>query len=161
MMRKRLLVVLLVGLASAAHGQQMDQTKPMAMQAGHLGAMTMPFDLSRSRHIFTPSADGGTQDVVSLDRDSQQIAIRMHLQHEAAAFAAGNYADPAAIHGDAMPGLVALRTGAARIHVTFETVEAGGRIRFTCADPDLVQALHAWFQAQVHDHGGDAVMNSP
>jgi hypothetical protein len=61
----------------------------------HLGASVMPFDLARSTHIFTPTADGGTQELVSKDGDPQQIAlIRDHLRKEAAAFARGDFRLP-------------------------------------------------------------------
>jgi len=119
----------------------------------------MPFDLSRSTHVFTPAKYGGTQDVVSKDGDPAQVAlIREHLGREARAFADGNYADPAAIHVNEMPGLQELQAGAARIHVTAADLPKGGRIRFETRDSRLVAALHRWFAAQVHDHGPDAVM---
>lgn len=119
----------------------------------------MPFDIGRSTHVFTPAADGGTQDVVSKDGDPAQITlIRGHLRREAGTFARGDYADPAAIHDGAMPGLAELRVGAARVRVLFEELPDGARLRFTTRDPGLVAALHRWFAAQVADHGADAIM---
>lgn len=89
--------------------------------AGHLGASVMPFDLARSIHVFTPTSDGGTQEVISKDGDPAQIAlIREHLRKEAAAFARGDYSDPTSIHGPAMPGVTELAQGAGRVHVVFE-----------------------------------------
>jgi len=127
--------------------------------AAHLGASVMPFDMARSTHVFTPMLDGGTQEVISKDSDPAQVAlIRSHLRREAAAFAHGDYADPAAIHGRAMPGLVELQAGAAQVRVLFEELPDGARLRFTTRDPGLVVALHRWFAAQVADHGADAVM---
>jgi len=127
--------------------------------AAHLGASVMPFDLGRSTHVFTPMADGGSQDVVSKDGDPAQVVlIRGHLRREAQAFAHGDYADPAAIHGRAMPGLAELRTGAAEVRVLFEELPDGARLRFTTRNRGLVVALHRWFAAQVADHGTDALM---
>lgn len=83
-----------------AHAQPIAQHE----HAAHLGASVMPFDLSRSTHVFAPTADGGTQQVISKDGDPAQIGlIRAHLRKEAAAFARGDYGDPALIHGQAMP----------------------------------------------------------
>lgn len=128
----------------------------------HLGAEVMPFDLARSVHIFTPLKDGGTQDVVSRDGDSTQVdLIRAHLSKEAAAFALGDYSDPSTIHGQAMPGLAELRAGAGRMHVALEHLPEGARLRFKASDPALVAALHGWFEAQVRDHGADAIMHRP
>ncbi|MEO5755435.1 MAG: hypothetical protein ABIQ51_01125 [Mesorhizobium sp.] len=130
--------------------------------AQHLGAEVMPFDLARSVHIFTPLKDGGTQDVVSRDGDPTQVTlIRAHLNKEAAAFAQGDYSDPSAVHGQAMPGLAELRAGDGRMHVAFEQLPEGARLRFKASDPALVAALHDWFAAQVRDHGADAVLRHP
>jgi hypothetical protein len=130
--------------------------------AEHLGAEVMPFDLARSVHIFTPLKDGGTQEVISRDGNPTQVnLIRAHLSKEASAFAQGDYSDPSAIHGQAMPGLAELHASAGRMHVAFELLPKGARVRFKASDPTLVTALHDWFEAQVHDHGADAVMNRP
>ncbi len=119
----------------------------------------MPFDLARGTHIFTPMADGGTQDVVSKDGDTQQIVlVRDHLRKEAAAFAHGDYTDPTSIHGAEMPGLKELKAGADRIRIAFEELPQGARLRFSTRDAALVAALHQWFDAQVREHGANAVM---
>lgn len=80
------------------------------------------------------------------------------MRGEAGAFARGDYADPATIHGQAMPGLAELQAGAARVRVLSEELPDGARLRFTTQDPALVAALHRWFAAQVHDHGDEATM---
>lgn len=88
----------------------------------------------------------------------QAASIRAHLREEAGAFARDDYADPAVIHGQAMPGLAELQSGAARVRVLYEELPDGARLRFTTQDLALTAALHRWFAAQVHDHGADAVM---
>lgn len=127
-------------------------------QVAERGADVMPFDLDRTTHVFTDQADGGTQVVTADDpEDAEQIElIREHLRHEAGAFADGIFDDPATIHGDDMPGLAELRAGADQISVTYEDVPAGGQLTYTTRDPQLVEALHAWFDAQVGDHGEHA-----
>lgn len=130
--------------------------------AVHPGASVMPFDLNRSLHVFSPSPDGGSQLVLSLDGDVAQIdLIRKHLGMEAAAFARGDFSDPASIHGEAMPGLAVLQSGARRVHVRFEPMPQGARLRFETSDPALAGAVHRWFEAQVRDHGADAIMHRP
>lgn len=124
---------------------------------GHLGASVMPFDIGRTVHVFTPDPGGGVQSVLSRDGDPAQVAlIRSHLRKEAVAFARGDYADPAAIHGADMPGLKELQAGATRVRVAYEPVPGGARLRFSSRDPALVAALHRWFAAQLSDHGADA-----
>jgi hypothetical protein len=123
------------------------------------GANVMPFDLERTTHIFESQTDGGLQQVVAdAPGDTEQIAlIRSHLQEEAARFQRGDFDDPAAIHGDSMPGLAALRAGYAQIDVAYSELPDGAQIRYTTDDPAMISALHAWFAAQLSDHGGHAM----
>lgn len=70
------------------------------------GAEVMPFDLDATTHRFDPTPDGGTESAVADDpSDTEQIElIQQHLREEAAAFTRGEFGDPAAIHGEDMPG---------------------------------------------------------
>jgi hypothetical protein len=117
----------------------------------------MPFDLARTHHDFEKRPDGGVQTVTANDpSDSAQVRlIREHLAREAARFSRGDFADPMAIHGHAMPGVAELRAGAGRIRVEAAEIAGGGRIRYTTAEPALLAALHRWFDAQVIDHGSN------
>ena len=119
----------------------------------------MPFDLNRTMHIFEPKPDGGLQTVMVHDGDPQQVAlVRSHLRKEATAFARGDFADPAKIHGMNMPGLAQLRAGATRISVSYTQTTNGASIRYKTSDTHLVAAVHEWFAAQVMDHGAHAMM---
>jgi hypothetical protein len=122
------------------------------------GRTVMPFDLDRTTHRFAKSDTGGVQTVVADDpADDEQIAlVRQHLRSEADRFRGGDFSDPTRIHGDDMPGLQALRSSAGRIAIGYEDTVDGGRITYTTQEPALVAALHAWFDAQVDDHGEHA-----
>jgi hypothetical protein len=123
------------------------------------GAEVMPFDLDRTTHRFDPRASGGVQTVVADEPDAEQVElVRSHLRDEAERFARGDFDDPMAIHGMEMPGLAELRAGAAsgRVTIDYEDVPTGGRLTYHAGERTLVAALHAWFQAQVSDHGGHA-----
>ena len=147
-------VAALLSVSSAFAQHPMHQ-----QQNDHLGASVMPFDLARSTHVFTPTADGGTQDVISKDGGPQHIAlIRDHLRKEATAFAHGDYTDPTSIHGTDMPGLKELKAGADRIRIAIEDLPQGARLQFSTSDAALTVALHQWFDAQVREHGADAIM---
>ncbi len=123
------------------------------------GAMVMPFDLARTRHVFEMTLHGGVQQVVVRSpADTAQIPlIRRHLREEAARFAAGDFSEPMHLHGAAMPGASELADGAAGLHVTYAERPDGAQITFESADPGLVTAVHRWFGAQLSDHGADAV----
>lgn len=122
------------------------------------GRKVMPFDLERTTHRFVKTGTGGVQTVVADDpADTRQIGlVQQHLRSEAERFTRGDFSDPARIHGDGMPGLAALRSSAGRIAIEYATTSDGGRITFSTSEPALVSALHAWFDAQVSDHGGHA-----
>jgi hypothetical protein len=122
------------------------------------GRTVMPFDLDETTHRFTPTGTGGVQDVVA-DRldDARQIElIRVHLRQEAAAFTKGDFGDPARIHGDDMPGLAELKGGHEHIEVRYRERADGATLTYDTRDPALVDALHAWFEAQLGDHGDHA-----
>ena len=127
-------------------------------QVASRGARVMPFDLERTTHIFRPTGRGGVQTVVADNpRDLHQIAlIRQHLRDEVQRFRAGDFSDPAFIHGDDMPGLAQLRAATRDIEIRFAPVASGGRITYSTDDPELVRALHVWFDAQTMDHGRHA-----
>lgn len=119
------------------------------------GAEVMPFDLTRTRHVFESLPEGGLQTVSANDpNDTTQVRlIQAHLRDEAARFARGDFSDPMAIHGHAMPGIEDLRRGANAIRVEYTPQTNGGRIRYATTDPALLAALHRWFEAQRMDHG--------
>ncbi|WP_215610206.1 hypothetical protein [Leptothoe spongobia] len=122
------------------------------------GAQVMPFDLEKTTHHFEPLPDGGLQTVVADSPiDPEQVKlIQSHLKEETAKFQAGDFSDPAAIHGDAMPGLKQLRAGHRNMTVEYTTLPDGGQIRYTTQQPALVAAVHDWFAAQRSDHGHHA-----
>jgi hypothetical protein len=151
--------VLAAGLATtptAGCGDDRDDHRRAAVASR--GQSVMPFDLDRTTHRFTRTGTGGEQTVVADDpTDTVQVGlVQRHLREEAARFARGDFTDPARIHGDHMPGLAELRAGGGRIAIAYEPVSAGGRITYTTTEPALVAALHAWFDAQVSDHGRHA-----
>jgi hypothetical protein len=148
------LALALAGLLAACGGSGASRQDEVAQR----GAEVMPFDLDATTHRFDPTDDGLEQTVVADDPgDGEQVAlIRQHLADEAERFRTGDYSDPAAIHGDAMPGLAELEAGAAAVDVELTDVADGARLTFTTSDPALVDALHRWGAAQTMDHADHA-----
>jgi hypothetical protein len=145
----------LLGAAALAADPASDQRLDAV---AHRGAHVMPFDLERTTHVFESTGDGGVQVVRAKDpADAAQVAlIRAHLAEIAADFARGDFSAPIAIHGEDMPGVAELRAGAARVRVEYAERPDGARIRYASADPELVDAIHRWFAAQLSDHARHA-----
>ncbi|MEX1255133.1 MAG: aspartate carbamoyltransferase [Dehalococcoidia bacterium] len=146
-----------VGRLTAGGGSESDLGDRQA-DVAERGATVMPFDLERTTHVFSQTADGGLQTVTADDpQDAEQVRlIREHLKSEAARFAAGDFSDPAQIHGSAMPGLAELSAAGGAIEIEYSDVPDGAAIRYATEDPALASALHRWFDAQVSDHGDHA-----
>jgi hypothetical protein len=130
-------------------------------QQEHVHGMShavMPFDISKTMHIFTMTDTGGVERVIVRDkRQTDQAAlIQQHLRKEAARFQRGDYSDPATLHGATMPGLKELQAGAKRIDVKYSDLPDGGEITFETNDRHLLTAIHRWFGAQLSEHGPDA-----
>jgi hypothetical protein len=124
------------------------------------GAEVMPFNLKATTHIFTKSQDGGSQRVVAKDpSDEVQIRlIRMHLREIQVEFRRGDFSAPARIHGADMPGLSQLRAAKpGQISIAYRDVVGGGELTYRSGNSKLVSSLHAWFDAQLSDHGPDAM----
>jgi hypothetical protein len=153
-----LAAVILTAATLAGCGGEGDGLADRQAEVARRGAEVMPFDLEATTHRFEPTGTGLVQTVTADDPgDREQIAlIREHLEEEAGRFARGDFDDPATIHGQDMPGLTELREGAGSIDIRFEPRDDGARLTYTTDDPDLIEALHRWADAQVSDHGDHA-----
>lgn len=157
-MRKFLGVSLAAGalavLVSVVVAQEQTRQRDVAAR----GAKVMPFDLEQTTHVFQKLEDGGLQKVVAKDpSNKKQIAlIQSHLREESARFRKGDFSDPAKIHGENMPGLAELKSGAGKFDVVYAPLPDGAQIRYTTKDPALLMAIHHWFDAQLSDHGRHA-----
>lgn len=151
-------VGLLATAALAGCGGDADALAQRQTEVAQRGAEVMPFDLEATTHRFEPTDTGLVQSVVADDPDdTEQIElIRQHLEEEAARFARGDLDDPASIHGEDMPGLAELRSGAADIDIQLVSLDDGARLIYTTDDPALIDALHRWGEAQLSDHGDHA-----
>jgi hypothetical protein len=124
----------------------------------HMSHEVMPFDMSKTLHVFKMTEEGGIERVIAKDAgDAEQIGlIQHHLMHEASRFQQGDYSDPRKLHGAAMPGLQELEAGANRVRITYSSRPDGAEIDFFTSDPHLLTAIHRWFGAQLSEHGADA-----
>ncbi len=118
------------------------------------GADVMPFSLEKTLHVFNKTDNGGVQQVIAKDAgDSEQITlIRKHLAEIAAHFTKGDFSGPKRIHGNDMPGVKELSLGAGRVHFGYRDLPNGGQIDYVTEAPELIAAIHLYFDAQLSDH---------
>ena len=124
------------------------------------GPDVMPFSLKATQHVFTKTQEGGIQKVIARNpADAEQVRlVRGHLRDIQTQFLQGDFSGPAHIHGAEMPGLTQLRAAKpGQISIDYKEVEGGAELAYRTPDANLVGALHVWFDAQVSDHGPDAM----
>jgi hypothetical protein len=158
-MKKFRLHAALLVLLAAPFTVQADDAQRQA-EVAKRGAEVMPFSLKATTHVFTATSDGGMQRVVakSLTDTKQVDLVRMHLHALQAQFLKGDFSGPSQVHGVDMPGLAELRLSkVGQVAIDYKDVDGGAELTYRTTDPKLVEALHAWFDAQLHDHGADAV----
>jgi hypothetical protein len=145
-------------MANAVHGAETASPERLG-EIVERGVQVMPFALDKTQHIFNKTENGGIQQVIAKDHaDSEQIAlIRKHLLNLAQHFATGDFSGPQRIHGEAMPGVKALSMGASKLHFDYSELANGAQIRFRTKEPDLIAAVHQYFDAQLSDHGHHAM----
>ena len=62
------------------------------------------------------------------------------------------------IHGVDMPGLADMQAAHANeMSVDYRELVDGAEITYSSHLPKIVAAIHRWFDAQLNDHGGDAM----
>ncbi len=152
----------LTGLALLAVAPAFSQTADTARQeiVRQRSADVMPFDMNATTHVFTKTPTGGIQRVIlKTPGDAGQTAlIRHHLRDIANKFAHGDFGASADVHGADMPGLAALKSAIpGDLQVRYRDVQSGAEIRYSSRNPKVVVALHEWFDAQLADHGTDAM----
>jgi hypothetical protein len=150
----------LLSSASAWAASPTPATESRQADVARRGTSVMPFDLNATTHVFTKSKTGGIQQVVAKRSDdtAQIQLIRQHLQEITQQFAQRDFSGPGHIHGDEMPGLARLKAAdPGELQLKYRDTKAGGTIVYETKNPEVLTALHQWFDAQVSDHGHDAM----
>lgn len=123
------------------------------------GKDIMPVSLKATTHVFFKTAYGGVQRVVVKNAaDTAQVSlVRTHLQSIRQQFLKGDFEGPSHIHGANMLGLNELRAAKpGQITINYQD-DGGAELEYRTSSSAMVAALHKWFDAQVADHGADAM----
>lgn len=153
-------ICIAIALASAMPVSVIAADTQRQAEVAKRGKDIMPFSLKATTHIFSQTATGGIQRVVvNNPGDTAQIElVRAHLQSIRQQFLHGDFAGPSHIHGADMPGLDELRAAKpGQIAITYREVDGGAELEYRTSSPPIVAALHKWFDAQLSDHGVDAM----
>ena len=122
---------------------------PALAGAGSADDARIGFTSGSVRETFQPTSDGGIEDAVAINPNKAEVKrLQAQSRKRAAAFARGDFVDPTNPHGDLVPGLREMRRQWNKMHVRYEDLSNGARIRYTTSDPVMVEALHQWFVAR-------------
>jgi hypothetical protein len=123
------------------------------------GDHAMGFSHETTTHHFLLYKTGGAIDVSANNpKDSAtRDEIRMHLSHIAKRFAAGDFDVPMFIHDTTPPGALVMAKLRDQIRYLYTDTAGGAKIQISTANPDALQAIHAFLRFQISDHQtGDA-----
>jgi hypothetical protein len=124
------------------------------------GAAVMGFDQQATAHHFYLYEDGGAIDIAVKDASdaADLAAIRSHLPHIAAMFAAGDFDAPMLVHDSThVPGTDVLARRKDSIRYSYRATPGGGRVDIVTTDAAALEALHHFLAYQIQEHRtGDA-----
>src|SRR5713101_1919589 len=150
-----LLLALMLPLALVARTQQpVDQHHNHQQGVNERGDKAMGFSHEKTTHHFRLTAEGGAIEVTAndpLDTVSRE-QIRKHLSHIAKLFKEGDFSTPMFIHGEAPPGVPAMKSLKGKIDYTFESIDQGGRVRIATGNAEAMEAIREFLRYQIKDH---------
>jgi hypothetical protein len=114
----------------------------------------MGFSQTTTTHHFYLKKDGGVIQVETNSPDdlASQDHIRMHLQHIAKSFSAGDFADPMEVHSEEPSGVPQLKKLRNKITYQYESMEKGARVVIRTADAQALAAIHEFLRYQIREH---------
>ena len=136
-----------------ANPKQVDEVQQRTQQV-------VPYSLDQTQMTFTKTVHGGVQHVVvkSADNTQQIKLIQENLLKMANDFRNGDFSVTEHIHGGTMPGLAQIKKAETDdIKYEYKALPNGAQIHYSTEYPLYVQALHEWFDAQMSEHGNEAV----
>ena len=118
------------------------------------GEHAMGFSQTATTHHFLLKPDGGVIQVeVNDPKDTgNRNNIRMHLEHIAKMFAAGDFDIPMFVHDTVPPGVAEMTQLQKRIRYTFEETPNGGRVTIGTTDKTAIDAIHRFLRFQIQEH---------
>lgn len=135
------------------------QDSPHHEAVASRGDHAMGFSHETTTHHFHLYKTGGVIDVSANDRkdSATRDEIRMHLSHIVKRFAAGDFDVPMFIHDTTPPGAPVMAKLRRQIRYLYTDTPGGAKIQISSANPEALEAIHAFLRFQISDHQtGDA-----
>jgi len=123
------------------------------------GEHAMGFSHETTTHHFRLSKTGGIIEVSANDRKdaATRDQIHMHLAHIVKRFSSGDFNVPMFIHDTMPPGAAVMAKLREQIRYLYRDTPGGAQIQINTANPEALQAIHAFLRFQISDHQtGDA-----
>ncbi|HYL47476.1 MAG TPA: hypothetical protein VEU52_10650 [Candidatus Limnocylindrales bacterium] len=114
----------------------------------------MGFSQTTTTHHFYLKKDGGVIQVEANSPDdlAAQDHIRMHLQHIAKSFSAGNFDDPMEVHDEVPPGVPVMKKLKTKISYRYESTPKGARVTIRTVDSEALAAVYEFLRYQIREH---------
>ena len=130
--------------AADSHGADVDRRHDETTGMAH----------DTSVHHFQITSRGGVirLEAASAADETARDQARLHLEHVAQSFAAGDFSLPLFIHGRAAPGAAAMRRLRDTIRYRYEPTDRGGRITIDTSNREARKAIHDFLRFQIRDH---------
>ena len=119
----------------------------------------MGFSHETTTHHFRLSKTGGIIEVSANDRKdaATRDQIHRHLAHIVKRFSSGDFNVPMFIHDTMPPGAAVMAKLREQIRYLYRDTPGGAQIQINTANPEALQAIHAFLRFQISDHQtGDA-----
>lgn len=153
-----LLAALLSLFFSGAQAQDADREQHAAQNTN--AHQALPYAVDQALEGFASTPTGGIMQITAKSaKDSQQIKrMQQYLRQTAQEYRKGDFSSTERFHGTHMPGLAQMKAAKTdQIQYQFKALPNGGQILFSTEDPQLLDALHAWIDAQIKEHGNAAL----
>lgn len=144
--------------AGAPHAHSAHDAELKARGDRHMG-----FSQDATTHHFVLATDGGAVEVTANDPADEATVerVRQHLRQVAAAFGAGDFSIPEAVHAQAPPGSAAMAAAGEAIAYEYADLPGGGRVRLTAATGAALAAVHEFLRFQIADHATGDPTSAP
>jgi len=137
--------------AAQQGGQTAAHNHDKMMERGQEG---MGFSQTATTHHFLLQKAGGSIQVTANNpKDAAtRDEIRMHLQHIAHLFSAGDFDIPMFVHDQMPPGAAEMKKCKGEIRYQYVELPEGGKVVMSGSNPSAVAAIQKFLRFQIEEH---------